>query len=83
MIECQSVETGGRRCVHVAGYTLRVKGDDDPQPRIMLSSGWIDDPAFPVGEQCITLPVSALPALIAALEEMQPPHARATPPFKT
>lgn len=70
-MKARTVEVGGNRTVLVGTYELdNGQEGESPEVRVFMASGWASTPALPFRPETVDIPLSALPALLAALEDL-------------
>lgn len=70
-MKATTLDIGGGRVVRIASYTFDAGDGEGLERRIMLSAGWRSVPLFPpAADQTVDIPLSVLPALLAALEDL-------------
>lgn len=66
--DVRTIDVGGNRVVRLGRY--QHQHDDETERRIFIAAGWAGSPPLPAHEQTVDLPATALPALVAVLEDL-------------
>lgn len=70
-MKARTIDVGGNRVLRVGTYSI-AHGDaaEPPEERVFIAAGWRSVPLLPFTDQTVDVPASALPALLAVMEDL-------------